>query len=260
MRVLLVLSIFTFTACDIINFLPPEPQPLDSRIVLVNAAEWNREGLADLVNSISEFKPAVLAIDLLFIEEKDPKMDSVLERAFSNVEKLVFARSEDQRTNRRFSRYGTEGHTHFHINSESRVCESFDSQLVLQHQQINAFGIEVLKQYSRTNYERISRNQVIEIDFTGNILDYGSSRYGTRFRAFDKVDFDEGFIERSVLYEKIVILTYLGDYVGDNRYCIEPYRFITSLNDTFRKAFPDMWGGVVHANILSQLLDETGYH
>ena len=66
--------------------------------------------------------------------------------------------------------------------------------------------------------------------------------------------YDGNFVGE-ILTDKVVIFCFLGEELGD----LENFedKFFTPLNETYvGRAFPDMYGGVVHANIISMILNE----
>lgn len=93
------------------------------------------------------------------------------------------------------------------------------------------------------------------INYRGNVLDYGATEFGTKYYALDVPDvFQENFVPE-MIEGKIVMFCYLGEYLGD-RESLED-KFYTPLNKKYiGRAFPDMYGGVIHANIVSMILNE----
>lgn len=264
---LFILSIF-LTSCRVEQFpnspkgrerakytFTRSPKPLDDRIVLVNIGQLNRTELSILLDSINAYSPRVVGIDVVFqAESKNQRADSLLEISFSKIKTLVFARTETFFTMPRYSRYGAEGHTFLNRNEYSQICESFNPTKDFFNKEYQSFAIEVANAFNPESIQNLDLTKEISIDYSGNILDYGSTNFGTRFLAFDKLDIDRGLYP-STLKDKIVILTYLGDEVGDMAF-YKGASFISPFNETFRQAHPDMWLGVIHANIVSMLLDQ----
>ncbi len=70
------------------------PRPVDTRIVMVTVDDtsletlgqwpWPRSYHAELINRLSEGKPAVIAFDFLFTENGDPEEDALLVEAAKN--------------------------------------------------------------------------------------------------------------------------------------------------------------------------------
>jgi CHASE2 domain-containing sensor protein len=95
------------------------------------------------------------------------------------------------------------------------------------------------------------------VNFKGNVVDiFGQANENYR-NVFSAIDVDQvlndGF-EESAVRDKIIIMGYLGDYFGDTSW---EDRFYTPLSTSLAgKANPDMFGVVIHANIVSMILNE----
>ena len=90
------------------------------------------------------------------------------------------------------------------------------------------------------------------MNFKGNVMDYGATRFGTAFFALDVPDvFGENFTP-DMIQGKIVIFAYLGEILGDKKSFED--KFVTPLNARYAgNRLPDMYGGVIHANIISMI-------
>jgi CHASE2 domain-containing sensor protein len=102
----------------------------------------------------------------------------------------------------------------------------------------------------------VGRNNDYEtINFQGNLdvrmEDVSSNAKGVFF-TLDYQQVEDTLFDPSIIKDKIVIIGYLGDYVGDNAW---EDKFFTPLNTNYiGKANPDMYGVVVHANVVSMIL------
>ncbi len=99
------------------------------------------------------------------------------------------------------------------------------------------------------------------IYYRGNINNfYGETDHFGNKDAFNKIDFQEGIegtFDPKLVEGKICILGYMGETIKNDKYWDED-KFYTPLNKKFAgKSFPDMYGVVVHANIVSMILNET---
>jgi len=104
--------------------------------------------------------------------------------------------------------------------------------------------------------------QLLEtIYYRGNINNfYGETDHFGHKDAFNKIDVQEGLegtFDPLLVAGKICILGYMGQTIKNDKYWDED-KFYTPLNKKFAgKSFPDMYGVVVHANIVSMILNET---
>src|SRR5690348_2258284 len=73
----LVLSDISFND---LAFSPQNAQsmPKDERIAIINIDTLQRQGIADLINKLESFSPAVIGLDVLFLEHKDSAIDNYL--------------------------------------------------------------------------------------------------------------------------------------------------------------------------------------
>ena len=120
-----------------------------------------------------------------------------------------------------------------------------------------ALSVKLASHFDKEKTDRfLSRDNEIErINYRGNVLDYGTTKYGTRYYALDVEDvFSENFVPE-LIEDKILLFCFLGDFLGD-RQALED-KFFTPLNASYAgKAELDMFGGVIHANIISMILNE----
>jgi CHASE2 domain-containing sensor protein len=120
-------------------------------------------------------------------------------------------------------------------------------------------SIKTKKYLSRDNDEEI-------VNFRGNIevlqlrikslkMDQtGTSNYATMFYAVDVGQLERGEVLGEVFKDNIIIMGFLGDYLGDPSW---NDKFFTPLNKKVAgRANPDMFGVVVHANVVAMILNE----
>jgi CHASE2 domain-containing sensor protein len=99
------------------------------------------------------------------------------------------------------------------------------------------------------------------IYYRGNINNfYGETDVFGRKDAFNKIDVGEVIEETfdpKLVTGKALLLGYMGETIINDKYWDED-KFYTPLNKKFAgKSFPDMYGVVVHANVVSMILNET---
>ena len=142
------------------------------------------------------------------------------------------------------------------VQEDLKMCREFSPKYDLKGDQRVAFAVAMAAQYdSAAAAEFLARDNEVEIiNYRGNVLDYGATKFGNKYYALDVPDvFDENFTP-DIIEGKVVMFCYLGRWLGD-RESFED-KFYTPLNETYiGRAFPDMYGGVVHANIISMILN-----
>lgn len=81
-----------------------------------------------------------------------------------------------------------------------------------------------------------------------------STNFGTQYYVVDVNDMLEGNVLPELFKNNIVMMGFLGDYLGDPSW---DDKFFTPLNKVVGgRANPDMFGLIVHANVVSMILDE----
>ena len=264
--------------------------PIDTNIVIVNIGSLSRRQVAEQIRIINKFNPKVIGIDSYFncpMGLRDtincPPMADVMGNAIlgsviSEVGNFVMV-SKVTQTDSLFNsgivdQYDSIEHTDIELrgnsfegyanlptdadNQESfKACRTFIPRLVVNDDTLNAFSVEVARIYSPEKTKRfLDRNNFEEvINYRGNILDmYGASSFAGRYFALDWYQvLNEEFLS-SLITDKIVLMGYMGDDFSDTSW---DDKFFTPLNRQYAgKANPDMYGLVVHANIISMILSE----
>jgi CHASE2 domain-containing sensor protein len=251
-----------FDVYDIVYSKLLEEQPVDTNIVLVNIGNLSRKELSEEIAVINKFKPAVIGIDAFFEVEKDPSSDSMLSLALSDCSNLVMVDKLDNFNEEtkhysslhssiaKFSMYSKGGFANlpnddavgFRTIREFRPLEKVKDSTVL------AFSSKIVSVYNHNAFQDLSRrgNQNEIINFRGNY---------NRFYFIDTYQCAEQGVDFGFIKDKIVLMGYMGPDL--NTKTLEDV-FFTPLNDRYAgKSFPDMYGIVIHANIISMILNKT---
>jgi len=244
----------------------------DTNIVIVNVGNLDRAGIARQIEILNSYHPKVIGIDFFLRSSKSAEGDSLLANAFSKVENLVLAsnlgkynsnsNSFDtlETSHPMFTKYSTTGFANLITDAESqdrfKTSRSFTAREYLSGDKpLNAFGVKIAEIYSpekaREFLKRENENEVI--NYRGNIWS-ATGEFANVFPSLDVEDvFKENF-EPEMIRDKIVLLGYTGSSFGDSSW---EDRFYTPLNMNYAgKTNPDMFGVVIHANILSMILNE----
>lgn len=264
-----------FTMTDIVfaENIREIPSP-DTNIVLVNFGNLPRRGIARQIEYIAAQKPKVLGIDCSFKILKNPEEDSMLALAMSKVEKLVLyskvSHKDEQegsfdtliRCHPMFAKYGKSGFCNLITPGQEKykTCRTFVPIDYVKGVPEMAFGIQIahLVDSNQANKYLARKNQVELINFRGN---------AEMFYSLDVDDFlgrtdHHGFFHEPEipinLKDKIVLMGFMGENFGNASKLTTEDKFHTPMNPNFAgKAYPDMFGVVVHANIISMVLNDT---
>lgn len=149
-----------------------------------------------------------------------------------------------------------------------KLCRSFLPRMKINGKYQNAFAVEMARMYDSTKTNRLfARGNDEEIvNYRGNVeltdiklktlrsKDLGTTNFRLMFYALDIDQLLNGDFAPELLKDKVVIMGYLGDYFGDTSW---EDKYFTPLNKKVAgRANPDMFGVVVHANIVAQILNE----
>jgi len=252
---------------------------LDPNITLINIGHLSRGEIADLISMVNAYDPKVIGLDALFRAPKDTIMDTYLASVLSSVENLVLAceaknfqqESLDQKhgigtfnslkfstpqisntsENFGFVNIQTEGETS-DLYDEFAICRKFIPEAKIQetNDTIHSFGAEIVYQYQPQALDRLhQRNLASEvINYVGNIVYYGKAH----FRTYDWYEVFDGQIDPKDIKDKLVLFGFMGNTLDQKT---DEDRFFTPLNDKYiGKAHKDMYGVVLHANIISTIL------
>lgn len=149
-----------------------------------------------------------------------------------------------------------------------KLCRTLFPQWVVNGQRHLAFSVQIANQYDSVLTKKfLDRNNKEEwINFRGNmnvmsfrfqtekIDETSTSNFATMFYAVDADQLLRGEVLPEMFKDRIVILGYLGDYLGDAAW---EDKFFTPLNKKVAgRANPDMFGPVLHANVVAMILNE----
>jgi CHASE2 domain-containing sensor protein len=230
--------------------------PPDRRITVINIGQLDREGIAALIEKVSSYNPKVMGLDVYFEEEREPEKDSILRSVFAKTKNLVVVSREayDEVKHKFFilpdyfdSAYHLRGYANVDADTVGtvRVYSPFDE---IEGKRYPHFTSALVQQYNDTVYkkleERHKKNEIIN--------------YSRRTGQYWLVEPDELFQEsdsskrmKYLIENKIILFGYVNTSADD----IEDKKFTPMNNNFAGKVKPDMNGVIVHANILSMVLD-----
>ncbi|MGC3947490.1 MAG: CHASE2 domain-containing protein [Chryseolinea sp.] len=261
---------------------------VDENVVLVNIGNLTRRGIAQQISIISKYKPRVIGIDSFFDcktglydtvncpQLKDVLGNMMLSEAIRSAGNVVLVTkllrqdttlSENEFDTLRRSdpmfRDGAlaEGFasliTGAGYQDDVKTCRTFNPVMMVTDSSHRAFSVELANVYDSARTSKfLRRNNFSEvINYRGNVFDiHGTTNYPQMFYTLDVDDvFTENFVSE-MIKDKIVIFGFLGSTLSDPSWAD---KFYTPLNKKLAgKANPDMFGAVVHANIISMILNE----
>ncbi|WP_424963167.1 CHASE2 domain-containing protein [Ekhidna sp.] len=262
-----------FELTDIVFSQLQEDPIADDRIVMVNIGYLPREAIARQIEIINKYEPKVIGLDVLLDIPKEWEQDSALVRVLSETPNIVLGE--------KLINYNPEaGHfdttikpqehitnvtelgyvnliTNARVQEDLKMCREFPPSEIVAGETRYAFPVRLAYAYdSASTQEFVDRDNDVEvINYKGNIMSFSAAQYGMKYFALDVNDVFEENFTADLFKDKIVIMCFMGEYLGDTE-TVEDFYF-TPMNENYvGKAKNDMFGGVVHANIISQILDD----
>ncbi len=153
------------------------------------------------------------------------------------------------------------------IQEDVKICRSFIPKFKVKGKDEYAFAVEMCMLYDSVKTKKfLARNNEEElINYRGNVeiqdirlknlknKSTTSTKYPIMFYAVDVNQIMDGEVSPEVFKDKIVIIGFLGDHFGDVTWTD---KYFTPLNKKVAgRANPDMFGVVVHANIVAMILN-----
>jgi CHASE2 domain-containing sensor protein len=270
----IALSDFEMTDIVFSHGIRESPKP-DTNIVLVNFGSLSRRGIARQIEIIAAQKPKVLGIDCSFRVLKKPEEDSLLASALSKIKNLVLYSKLDFSSkakedvfdtllycNPMFAKYGKSGFCNLITKGSEQylACRTFPPKDKVGNHTELAFGLQIANFVDSNKVKRFlaRENNVELINFKGNKELFYSLDVQDILGYEDEFGFKSQNELPVNLKDKIVIMGYMGDDFGPKSKLTREDKFHTPMNENYAgKAYPDMFGVVIHANIVSMVLDEV---
>ncbi len=252
-------AISDFDVYDIVYSKIREEPPADTSIVLVNIGNLSRLEIAKQINVINSYDPFLIAVDAIFQEEKESCGDSVLADAFSKCKDLILVSKLDKFDEENdtydtlitsinlFDKYSSLGFANLPNDDKVsfKTIRDFRPSSKLNGSVIPALASKVAELYDTNAYRYLMNRQngIEKINYTGNT---------NRFFSLDAHQVLSGDNNLNFLRNKIVLMGFMGTDLYNKT--LEDI-FFTPLNERYAgKSFPDMYGVVIHANIISMIL------
>lgn len=225
-------------------------QQVDTAIAVVNVGQLDRFQIANLLELIQEDQPKVVGVDIFFRSLKEPIADSLLQLQLNreNIVTPVFLHEESNLQNHPFFKPATVGYVNF-VSSDSLIStiRYFRPYYEVEREKLASFSTKVAAFYAPEVEQKLTErdNDIEIINYYGDYSNFLSLEGSNILAGEKEVSFKD----------KIVILGYIGNQLGrkDN---LEDL-FFTPLNkETIGRSLPDMYGAVIHANVIHMLLHE----
>ncbi len=225
--------------------------PIEDKIVIVNIGDADRTGIAAMVRKVNEAQPKAIGLDVLFLTPMAPSADSALADAIAQTPNIVLCNKLEfgagTLTNKNyFSGYSKyNGYVNF-VGENSGVIRYFSPFEKLKDTLNYSFAAAVIKASDELKFRSFQKRSN-ELEF----INY--RRQADQYFTIDYHDLLADKVSSDVFRDKIVLI----GFVDNNPSNIEDKHF-TPLNEKFiGKSIPDMNGVIIHANIISMILENN---
>jgi CHASE2 domain-containing sensor protein len=201
-------------------------------------------------------------LDALFEEEKDPFADSVLADALSKCPNLVLVSRLEKYDDKKkvfdtlltsinlFNQYASNGFANLPSDEKVsfRTIREFQASAKADNHTVYSFAAKIVEKYNPEAFKFLEKREksIEKINYVGNY---------NKFYFLDTEQVLTGAVDLSFIKDKIVLFGFIG--INSNNKTLEDI-FFTPLNDRYAgKSFPDMYGVVIQANIVSMILNKN---
>jgi CHASE2 domain-containing sensor protein len=233
---------------------------VDERIVIVNVDREDREGLSYMIDKVAAGDPKVIGLDVLFGGPLDESKDSLLSATISKHKNLVYAVKFQLDSSDRFvtdlDYFKTAAHNSGYVNfptiGDLETIRSYFPFKISKDTSLNSFSSAIIKLYDTTAFKKLKQkgDHATIINYTRTAFGDGSPG---KYLVIQPEELLNDNYEASRFKDNIVLLAFMSR----TPYDIEDKKF-TPMNEKYAgKSHPDMNGIVVHANIISMVLDDN---
>ncbi len=230
--------------------------PFDNRIIILNIGNADRQGLATMIEKIRAAKPKVIGLDVVFNGPREPTPDSLLSKVINTTPNLVIASSiiwndttikgtKKEKLNIGYFGASTSNRGYVNLIGENvGTIRTFSRSEIVGGEKCLSFPSAILSIANNQSFQELfNRKKEFEtINYT---------RREEKYMLLEGNDLLEDKIATDFFKDKIVLM----GYINPDPFNIEDKHFTPMNNNFAGKSIPDMNGIVIHANVLSMVLD-----
>lgn len=233
---------------------------LDTNVILVNIGHLDRAQIADQIRIIRKHQPKVIGFDGFFSSRRDSTIDAALKEQLSgsNIVMAVYltgkneldAKFDKLEMSDPWFRSGAEGYVNLGGSNPTRsTVRYFSPSESFKGQTLEALSVEVAKRYNPTSIPPLK-----ERDDLREIINYIGNK--DAFVCFDAMEVFDSMADLGVIKNKIVLMGYMGESFQAPP-DLEDIYFTPMNAELAGRSIPDMYGVVIHANIINMILNRN---
>ncbi|RLD28380.1 MAG: hypothetical protein DRI75_06805 [Bacteroidetes bacterium] len=225
---------------------------INTDIILVNIENKNRFEIAQLLQAVIDGQPKTIGFDIILEEQKEPLfVDSMLTRLLNHehvITSFDILKDGVIFNHTSFGKTEKSAFINFNFDDNTSVIREFIGNTEVEGENRLSFAVQIAKHYMGENWQTYNYDKKLNTIQT--------IKYSGNYKAFQYLDSDDflDYEKKTILKNKIVILGYLGDPTGNTEDIQD--KFFTPLNKIIAgKSDADMFGIVIHANIINMLIN-----
>jgi len=222
---------------------------VDKNIVIIDIGNATRKEMIPLFSKLKNYHTAAIGLDIYYRDKsQDLETDSILKNKIAEIKNIVLADEIDFDKKKVinhsifYNNYSHTGYVNF-IGEERGVIRTYSPFENINNNRVNSFTSSIIQLADINKYEDL-KNRENEVEY----INYRRRNEGYTIIAKD--DIMNNNVDSSMFSNKIVLI----GIIDESGFNIEDKHY-TPLNEEFaHKKVPDMNGIIIHANILSMIL------
>lgn len=235
---------------------PVIAEGIDQDIILVNVGDGDREYIANVINEINKLQPAVIGIDIMFMQRKNTRKDSILSQSIESSPVVLAVKAPRvgavEFSDALFSNRAMNNSSISAVVEETITNKFFPIMKLFNyypikdayHGTLEHFGVTIAKKFDSLQTSRFLQHVVPHQSYP---IEY--TRLGSGFNSYDYQDLN---FDPEKIKGKIVLLGYLGPTEEDKHHTPLKMKLLSLSNFNWE---PDTYGLVIHANIIRMILN-----
>ncbi|RLD43997.1 MAG: hypothetical protein DRI86_08575 [Bacteroidetes bacterium] len=233
-----------------------ENNSIDTNIIIINTENLKRKGISDVLNKVNDGNPAVIGLDIFFYVENNTPNDSLLLSTLHNLkDKLVMSNiySDDGVINYDYWYFDEikNGHSGILTNKNGTdVVREFEPKIYNNYGSVNSFSTEIVARFDAdaANNLKQRNNKKETINYIGGTNAFRVINYKNLLRYSNT--------ELGFLKNKIVMVGFCGGNTINTADLRDIYYTPVGFEIASNRP-PDMYGIIIHANIVSMIIKES---
>ncbi|MFD0796011.1 CHASE2 domain-containing protein [Maribacter chungangensis] len=220
-------------------------------IILLNIEHKSRNDIALALEEVLAADPKVVGFDVILKDFRKTKEDTLLARILENkkiVGSLAFTPSEALTNHPFFKFENRPGFVNFNFDTQNVVIREFETHKQIDGTNYESFASLVTKAY-------LSKEELEYFDLDKKLKGPRVINYKGDLKSFMHFTIDDfmALEHKQIIKDNIVLIGYLGTPTG-NSFDVEDKHFTPLNKTTAGKSVPDMYGMVIHANIINMMV------